>query len=321
MQVIIYIVLSLALISIVYTKVENESSKGPEDQIGNINGQHKDTVSELAKQSVLESDAFTGEHISTKSPQSCQQDQLDAMQKRMCNRSHLAGFGNRGAISCIDNVISVLDCNCVTYDSNKCSVLLGACPYGCGFKPKRWRRQAFHPLTHNLSDNTTNDMCGRLNRDGPMCSKCKTGFSPLVYSYDLKCIACTVTDNHYNWLKFVAAALIPLTFFYFVVLLFRIDATSPYLYGFITFNQALASPLSLRAMLLTIKRNTLLAGRLIAIPYTIWNLDFFRSLPLNICLDLTTLQTLALDYAIAIYPLLLVVITYIVIELNTPYRV
>ena len=42
----------------------------------------------------------------------------------------------------------------------------------------------------------------------------------------------------------------------------------------------------------------------------------FRSLPLNICLDLTTLQTLALDYAIAIYPLLLVLITYIVIELH-----
>ena len=75
MQVIIYLV--LALMSIVYTKVEN---KGPEHQIGNVNRQHKD--SELAKQGVLESDAFTGEHVSTKSPQSCQQDQLDAMQKR-----------------------------------------------------------------------------------------------------------------------------------------------------------------------------------------------------------------------------------------------
>ena len=311
MQVIIYLV--LALIAIVCTKVENETNKGPEHQIG-LNGPHKDSYSEMVKQGVLESDAFTGEHISTKSPQSCQQDQLDDIQKRICNRTHLSGFGNRGAISCIDNVISVLDCNCVTYDSDKCSVLLGACPYGCGFTTSRWSGQGFHPLTHNLSDATTNDMCGRLNRDGPMCSKCKTGFSPLVYSYDLKCIACT--DSDYNWLKFVAAAFIPLTFFFFVVLLFRIDATRPYLYGFITLNQALASPPSLRAMLLTLKRDTLLAGRLIAVPYTIWNLDFFRSLPLNICLDLTTLQTLALDYAIAIYPLLLVVITYIVIELH-----
>ena len=312
MQVIIYIVLSLALISIVYTKVENEANNGPEDQISNINRQHKD--SKLIKQGDLQSDTFTGEHVSTKSPQSCGQDQLDAMQKRMCSCSHLAGFGNRGAIKCLDNVISVLDCDCVTYDSNKCSVLVGPCPYGCGFTTKQWSEQAFHPLTHNLSDAITNDMCGRLNRDGPMCSKCKTGFSPLVYSYDLKCIACT--DSHYNWMKFVAAAFIPLTLFYFVVLLFRIDATSPYLYGFITLNQALASPPSLRGMLLILKRHTLLAGRLIAVPYTIWNLDFFRSFPLNICLNLTTLQTLALDYAIAIYPLLLVITTYIVIELH-----
>ena len=133
MQVIIYLV--LALIAIVYTKVENGTNKGPEYQIGLI-GPHKD--SEFTKQGVLETDAFTSEHISTKSPQSCQQDQQDAKQKRMCNRSHLAGFGNRGAIKCIDNVISVLDCNCVTYDSDKCSVLLGACPYGCGFTTKRW---------------------------------------------------------------------------------------------------------------------------------------------------------------------------------------
>ena len=106
-------------------------------------------------------------------------------------------------------------------------------------------------------------MCRRLNHDGPVCSKCKTGFSPLVYSYDLKCITCT--DSHYNWMKFVAAAFIPLTFFCFVVLLFRIDATSPYLYGFITLNQALASPPSLRGMLLTLKKEALLAGRLITI--------------------------------------------------------
>ena len=203
----------LALIAIVCTKVEDETNKGPEHQIG-LNKSHKDSYSELVKQGVLESDAFTDEHISTKSPQSCQQDQLDAIQKRICNRTHLSGFGNRGAISCIDDVISVLDCNCVTYDSDKCSVLLGACPYGCGFTTEisGWSEQTFHPL-NNLSDTTTNDMCGRLNRGSPMCSKCKTGFSPLVYSYDLKCIACT--DSQYNWLKFAAAAFIPLTFFLF----------------------------------------------------------------------------------------------------------
>jgi hypothetical protein len=114
----------------------------------------------------------------------------------------------------------------------------------------------------------------------------------------------------------MAVAYVPLTIFYFIVVLFRVDATEPYLYGFITLNQGLASPINLRAVFVTVNGKTALALRIITIPYAIWNLDFFRSLSLNICLDLTTLQTLTLDYAIAIYPLLLVIITYIVIELH-----
>ena len=40
------------------------------------------------------------------------------------------------------------------------------------------------------------------------------------------------------------------------------------------------------------------------------------SLVNSICLDLTTLQTLALDYITAIYPLSLVALTYIIVELH-----
>ena len=154
MQVIIYLVLA----SIVCTKVENGTNKGPKRQIDNVNEPHKD--SKLAKQGILESDAFMGEHITTESPQSCQQDQLDAMQKRMCNRTHHdLAFDARGAISFIDNVISVLDCDCTVAERGR-SVLIGACPYGCGFTTEisRWSGLAFHPLTHNFSD-VTNILC------------------------------------------------------------------------------------------------------------------------------------------------------------------
>ena len=271
---------------------------------------------ELANESTLYNIMNTSTHVqlTSSSDQPCQQDLLDALQNLLCiHHKHI--FDNDGALLCIDNVIYIRQCDCVTYDNDHCSVLLGTCPYGCGFMfNSSWSGQAYNPLPKNLSE-YNHEMCGRLNRDGQLCSKCIKDFSPLVYSYELKCIACHI-HNHYGWLKFVAVALIPLTFFYFVVILFRIDATSPYLYGFITLNQALASPISLRGVFLTLKGNALLVARLLTIPYTIWNLDFFRSLPLNICLDLTTLQTLALDYAIAIYPLLLVLITYIVIELH-----
>jgi hypothetical protein len=298
---------------LIYVDTEN----GIEDHrcwTGGINLPCKDY--ELAKEGALYLNVSINDIVDASSEnQTCQQKNLlDSLHHLRCNKYKHTVY-NHGTVMCDRNEISVRNCDCVTYNKDECSVLLGACPYGCGFTTSKlsWSAQSFHPLPENLSEYNY-AMCGRLNRDDPMCSKCRKEFSPLVYSYDLKCIPCN--KSHYNWLKFTAVAFLPLSFFYFIVILFRIDATSPYLYGFITLNQALASPTSLRGLFLTLKGHYLLGARILAIPYTIWNLDFFRSLPLNICLDLTTLQTLALDYAIAIYPLLLVVITYIVIELH-----
>ena len=226
------------------------------------------------------------------------------------------GSSVHGYVSCsnISNQVAILRCHCMTYDST-IDVVLGSCPYGCGYfnDSSSWSGgEIYHLLPLNTTD-LNHGMCGRLNRDYRLCSRCIEGFSPLVYSYDLHCVKC---NDKYNWLKYVAIAYIPLTVFYLIVILFRINATEPYLYGFITLNQGLASPTNLRAIFITVTGGSALALRLIAIPYTIWNLDFVRSLSLNICLDLTTLQTLALDYAIAIYPLLLVLVTYVAIELH-----
>ena len=233
------------------------------------------------------------------------------------NGSCHCGSKIHGAVDCRSSQVSILECHCMTYEEELGIAVVGACPYGCGFsrfyKISSWSGLVYSPLPENIS--RLNDaMCGRLNRDGRMCSKCKKDFSPLVYTYDFDCIHCL--NSNYNWMKYFAIAFIPLTFFYFIVILFRINATNPYLYGFITLNQAFGSPINLRSTFIGLNGKFKLAARLIVIPYTLWNLDYFRSLPLNICLDLTTLQTLALDYAIAIYPLLLVLITYIVIELH-----
>ncbi len=49
--------------------------------------------------------------------------------------------------------------------------------------------------------------------------------------------------------------------------------------------------------------------------YGFWNLDFFRSLDLSICLATDTLATLALDIAVGVYPLLLMILSYVMIHL------
>ena len=56
--------------------------------------------------------------------------------------------------------------------------------------------------------------------------------------------------------------------------------------------------------------------------YGIWNLDFFRPFYSDFCLGIGILPNLALDYLIAVYPLLLMIITYLLIVLyDRNYRV
>ena len=54
----------------------------------------------------------------------------------------------------------------------------------------------------------------------------------------------------------------------------------------------------------------------IAFPlYSFWNLDFLRTVIPDICMNVSTLEALAVDYAVAIYPLFLITLTYVLIEL------
>ena len=56
--------------------------------------------------------------------------------------------------------------------------------------------------------------------------------------------------------------------------------------------------------------------KVIFIFFSFWNLDILRSVLPDICLNITTLQALALDYLIALYPFLLILISYFIIELH-----
>ena len=66
----------------------------------------------------------------------------------------------------------------------------------------------------------------------------------------------------------------------------------------------------------------ILLVRILLSLHGIWNLDFFRPFYSDFCLGIGTLPTLALDYAIAVYPLFLMIITYLLIVLyDKNYRV
>ena len=207
----------------------------------------------------------------------------------------------------LDTNSTILPRQCITYDDITQANVIGSCLYHKGTD----KMDLILPRNVTL---LTKKLCGPFNRTGTLCGKCKDGHYPLAYSYDMNCVECP--DGKSNWWKFVLAAFLPLTVFYFIILFFEINVTSSHLHGFVFCSQGVTVPALARGILLPVRNkieiNT--AIRCIGSFFGIWNLDFLRFIDLGICLPTNTLTILALDVAVGIYPLLLIILTYILIQ-------
>ena len=212
--------------------------------------------------------------------------------------------------------LGILDCYCMTYDESMENVVVGACIYNCENRATKITHDSLYHYVPNNSSELNRVMCGPFNRAGQLCGQCQEGYGIPLYSYDLKCIKCSGT--HYHWLMYIVVAYVPLTLFLLLVLCCRISATSAKLNAFVTVAQILTTPANLRVILnfTGIKHAYLPVIQVLATVYGIWNLDFFRTVIPPICINLSTLQALSLDYAIAFYPFLLLILAYSVIELH-----
>ena len=131
----------------------------------------------------------------------------------------------------------------------------------------------------------------------------------------LSCVNCTDYSN--NWAKYMAISFLPLTVLFLVVVIFRISVASGSLNVFVLVCQIFTAPYVLRHVASNKPKYEILFSIGLSL-YGISNLDFFRLVIPPFCLHprMTTLQVLALDYAISIYPLLLIVITYLLVEMH-----
>ena len=142
-------------------------------------------------------------------------------------------------------------------------------------------------------------------------------FNSPAYSYNMKCVQCS-RSVFMNWMIYMCVAFLPLTGFFIFILVFRISATSPKWDGYILLAQYMTSPSNVRAFLsaLEAKPTLLYLAKFVMTLYGVWNLDFFRTLYPPICLDIDPFQVLVLDYVVAVYPLVLVILAYVCIQLH-----
>ena len=238
----------------------------------------------------------------------------------ICNAEKRCKCDNRymDRILCDDNTqtSAILFHNCVTYDKEKGSTFVGTCYYNS--QNFNWTNDLITVKLPKNPEALINDsVCTYFHRTGLLCGDCEDGYSPLVLSYNLSCVECP--DGHKNWWKLILAGFVPLTIFYFFILAFNINVTSSRLRGVVWYSQVISMPSSIRIVLLALSIENLqqlrVAKAVIAF-YSLWNLDLFRSITPDICLNVTTLQALALEYLIAFYPLVLIVFTYLLIVLN-----
>ena len=210
----------------------------------------------------------------------------------------------------------MLDCNCVTYDEDAGSTYLGACFYNCENSNKINEDSVYKELPMNSEMLLNNSVCTDFHRTGLLCGDCEDGYSPLVFSYNLSCIKCP--DGHKNWWKFFLVAFVPLTFFYFFIVLFNINVTSSHLHGVVYFSQILSMPAFVRLLYSAVRNSDqqfIIGVKVYLFFCSFWNLDLLRSVTPDICLNITTLQALALDYLLAFYPFVLILLSYIFIHL------
>ena len=216
---------------------------------------------------------------------------------------------------------SLEKCHCLTSDSNVNSdevYYVGRCAYytcGNSFHEGESLDTNYYPLPCNLT-NISEYVCARFGRKGRMCGYCKDGLSRYVLSYNLSCVKCQ--NTHMNWWKFVFLGFGPLTGFYVFVLVFHVNITSSRMQTIVLFSQIITASPFLKFAYSNLSKYPWMFWlvRILCMFHTFWNLDFFLTLFNGVCLDVGPLTVYALDYAVAFYPLILIVITIKLYDYN-----
>lgn len=210
-------------------------------------------------------------------------------------------------------------CHCMSrLDTQESSLfVVGDCVLSCTGFFKDMKHPQFRYL--RFTEAGDDKICTAYNRKGPMCGNCHENYAPAAYSYNFTCTECT--DYKYNWVKYVAIAYLPLTVFYIAVLGLKISATSGSMNAFVMICQLGAAQGIVRFYFIPNHAGASKLIKIVTAASTIFNLDFFRSFYRPFCLhpSMTTIQVFALDYAIGLYPLFLIAVTYSFVKLHDRY--
>ena len=208
-----------------------------------------------------------------------------------------------------ENKTEILDGFCLTYNND--TEHFGPCPYNT-----KSRLSNFNNVPSDVSK-LDEEMCGPLNRTGLLCSRCQPGLGPAVFSYYKECKECM--PQPLGWLLFFVRLTVPLTLVCVIVIVFRINISSPVLNSFVLMAQVLNTvlyrndPFAISGYTPSYSFLKFMADLL-----GLFNLDFFMFLIPSFCISehMSTLTVVALEYIEALYPIVFTLAVYLFISLH-----
>ena len=245
----------------------------------------------------------------------------------------MCGVELSGVLRCNDcyKTVDISAGFCMTYDTtrqyvgeNSSSLLIvGPCPYGS--LPNTINRKFTTLPTDPTQVNSS--QCAPYNRRGLFCGECLEGFGPSVYSFELHCANCSHMSTTAAISLYLVMELLPITIFYVTVLIFRpVLLTGPQL-GYVVSCQAIINTFQYSRFIYISLFNNMppplaVLGHISLLLSGIWNLEFFHFFTPPFCVSETLrgIHVHMLGFSTALFPLLLVSITYAVVEFNVWYK-
>ena len=187
-------------------------------------------------------------------------------------------------------------------------------------------------------DQLDHKQCAFLNRTGPLCGKCRDGFSTAVNSHNYECVPCerNTTNLIANVFTYIGLTYVPYVIIFIVITCCDIRLMSGPLVSFILYAQLIGSGVTnltaVTSTPYTIKDEEnphisqeadtshmiVILQKAYRIAYGLFNLNSLSDVMDPFCVreNFTALDVICLDYAVAVFPLLPIFTVYVVMHLR-----
>ena len=206
---------------------------------------------------------------------------------------------------------------CVFQDNTTNDTVVADCPYVF----PHHLIESHHILLPNKPSELNHFICGHLNRDigTPLCGRCINGTGPSIYSAGSQCVSCSAVNIVY----YLLLQYLPTTILFVAIIVFRINITSAPMVHYVLFCNSLVMYFKTSAI-----SNSLMfastpyissAIRAVFVLNAIWSFDpfFFVSPPLCVSVHMEEIYIPFLDALATLYPFMLLLLTYVGIELHS----